>query len=66
MVVVSVEADGGIVVIDGDVAAIAIGYAAQVPAGTQDPLGQRDLAPRSRKKIGEFVVSSWGQPAKLS
>ncbi|MDX1948672.1 MAG: nitroreductase family protein [Pirellulaceae bacterium] len=46
--------------------AIAIGYAADVPAGTQDPLGQRDLAPRSRKKLSEFVVSTWGQPAKLS
>ena len=46
--------------------AIAIGYAAQVPPDTQDPLAQRDLAPRSRKRISEFVVSTWGQPAKLS
>jgi nitroreductase len=45
--------------------AIAIGYAAQVAAGATDPLAQRDLAPRGRKKISEFVVSSWGQPAKL-
>lgn len=45
--------------------AIAIGYAAAVAAGTSDPLEQRDLAPRPRKAIGEFVVSTWGQPAKL-
>jgi nitroreductase len=45
--------------------AIAIGYPAEVPAGTTEPLGQRDLAPRGRKAIAEFVVSSWGQAAKL-
>lgn len=46
--------------------AIAIGYAAPVSPDTKDPLAQRDLAPRSRKKLSDFVVSSWGQPAKLS
>ncbi len=46
--------------------AIAIGYAANVQPGTSDPLGQRDLAPRTRKPISEFVIAgSWGQSAKL-
>jgi nitroreductase len=45
--------------------AIALGYPAAVAAGTADPLGQRDLTPRGRKTIAEFVVSSWGQAAKL-
>ncbi|MEX2175544.1 MAG: nitroreductase family protein [Pirellulaceae bacterium] len=45
--------------------AIGIGYAADVQPGTTDPLGQRDLAARPRKPIAEFVVSSWGQAAKL-
>lgn len=45
--------------------AIAIGYPAAVAQGTNDPLGQRDLVPRTRRPIAEFVVSTWGQPAKL-
>ena len=45
--------------------AIAIGYAAAVAPGTTDKLQQRDLAPRSRKSISEFVVSTWGQSASL-
>ncbi len=45
--------------------AIALGYPAAVAAGTTDPLGQRDLAPRSRKPLAETVISSWGQAAKL-
>ena len=43
--------------------AIAIGYPANVPAGTTDPLGQRDLTPRGRKPLSETVVSSWGKAA---
>jgi nitroreductase len=43
--------------------AIAIGYAADVPAGSTDPLGQRDLVPRGRKPLTDTVVSSWGVPA---
>ena len=46
--------------------AIAIGYAADVKPGTTDPLAQRDLVPRPRKKISEFVIAgAWGQSAKL-
>jgi nitroreductase len=45
--------------------AISIGYAAVVAPGTTDKLQQRDLAPRNRRSIAEFVVSTWGQPAPL-
>jgi nitroreductase len=46
---------------------IAIGYPAAVQSGTSDPLGQRDLTPRTRRKLSEFVIAgSWGQPAKLA
>jgi nitroreductase len=47
--------------------AIAVGYPAAVQPGTSDSLGQRDLAPRTRKSLSEIVVGgAWGQPAKLS
>jgi nitroreductase len=42
---------------------IALGYPANVAAGTTDPMAQRDLAPRGRKPLAETVVSSWGQAA---
>jgi nitroreductase len=46
--------------------AIALGYPAAVQPGTSDPLGQRDLNPRSRKPLSEIIIQgSWGQPAKL-
>ena len=46
---------------------IALGYPAAVQPGTTDPLGQRDLAPRTRKPLSEIVIAgTWGQPAKLS
>jgi hypothetical protein len=45
---------------------IAIGYPAAVQPGTADPLGQRDLAPRSRKALAEIVIAGqWGTPAKI-
>jgi nitroreductase len=43
--------------------AIALGYPANVSAGTTDPLGQRDLTPRGRKPLSETVVATWGQAA---
>jgi nitroreductase len=47
--------------------AIALGYPAAAEPGTTDPLGQRDLAPRTRKPLTETVISgTWGQPAKLT
>jgi hypothetical protein len=45
--------------------AIALGYPAAVEPGSSDPLAQRDQARRGRKPISEFVVSTWGQSAKL-
>lgn len=45
--------------------ALAIGYAAD-PQTLPDPLKQRDLAPRSRKRLAEFVFSeSWGTASQL-
>jgi nitroreductase len=43
--------------------AIALGYPANVSAGTTDPLGQRDLTPRGRKPLSETVIATWGQAA---
>jgi nitroreductase len=45
--------------------ALAIGYAAE-PDAVPEPLKQRDLAPRQRKPLGEFVFGEqWGKSAKL-
>ena len=45
--------------------AIAIGYKAD-PANLPEPLKERDLAPRQRKPLDEFVFAGqWGQPAPL-
>jgi nitroreductase len=45
--------------------AIALGYAAANP-DPNDALGQRDAARRLRKPLGEIVMTTWDQPAKLS
>lgn len=45
--------------------ALAIGYKAD-PAELPDTVKARDLAPRQRKPLGEFVFTGkWGQPAPL-
>lgn len=45
------------------IAAFVIGYAGD-PDSLSDVLRQRELAPRSRKPISEFVMSGkWGEPA---
>ncbi len=45
--------------------AMAIGYKAD-PAKLPDALKQRDLAPRQRKPLTEFVFTGkWGQPSQL-
>lgn len=45
------------------IAAFVIGYPGD-PHSLPDPLRERELAPRSRKPLAEFVMSgSWGQPA---
>jgi nitroreductase len=47
------------------IAAFAIGYSGD-PNALPDKLRERELAPRSRKPISEFVMSSdWGHPAKF-
>jgi nitroreductase len=44
---------------------LAIGYAAD-PAALPERLRERDLAPRQRKPLGEFVFGdTWGTPATL-
>jgi nitroreductase len=50
------------------VTGIALGYAAdpQSPAAAADPLLPRDLAPRTRKPLSEFVFrGTWSHPADL-
>jgi nitroreductase len=43
---------------------LAVGYAAD-PATMSDPLKERDLAPRTRRSLDEFVFEGkWGQAAK--
>ena len=45
--------------------ALAIGYKAD-PASLPDALKERDLAPRQRKPLSEFVfVGKWGDPSSL-
>jgi len=47
------------------VTALAIGYAA-APDSLPDGLRERDLAPRSRKPLAEFVFSgAWGAPSRI-
>ena len=47
------------------IAVFAIGYPGD-PNALPDKLRERELAPRSRKPISEFVMSSdWGHPAKF-
>ena len=48
------------------IAAFVIGYAGDPGSLPDDPLRERELAPRSRKPLSEFVMSeSWGQPASF-
>ena len=45
---------------------IAIGYKAD-PAKLPDALKERDLAPRERKPLGQFVFGGkWGQPSPIA
>jgi len=44
---------------------IALGYPAAVAPDTTDPLAKRDLAPRSRKPMGQIVVATFGKPANV-
>jgi hypothetical protein len=45
--------------------ALAIGYAAD-PAKLPEALKERDLSPRPRKPLSEFVFTGkWGQPSPI-
>ena len=45
------------------VTGLAIGYAAR-PEALEEPLRARDLSPRARRPLGQFVFSGeWGEPA---
>ena len=47
------------------VAGVAVGYAASAEV-LEEPLRSREIAPRSRKPLGEFVFSgNWGEAAKV-
>jgi hypothetical protein len=47
------------------IAVFAIGYPGE-PNSLPEKLRERELAPRTRKPISEFVMSSdWGHPAKF-
>ena len=47
-------------------AAIAIGYQDDPDTLASEELIKRELAPRNRKPLEEFVFSAWGEPLKLS
>jgi nitroreductase len=44
---------------------IALGYQGEPAALGHEELVKRELAPRDRKPLTEFVFESWGEPAKL-
>jgi nitroreductase len=46
-------------------AAIALGYQGEPAALADDQLVQREMSPRTRKPLNEFVFTEWGVPAKL-
>jgi hypothetical protein len=47
------------------IAALAIGYPGD-PGSLPDRLKERELAPRTRKPLSEFVMAGhWGQPASF-
>lgn len=46
-------------------AVIALGYQGEPAALGHDQLIAREVAPRERKPLSEFVLSAWGEPANL-
>jgi nitroreductase len=46
-------------------AVIALGYQGEPSALGQEQLIAQEIAPRTRKPLSEFVLSSWGEPANL-
>ena len=47
-------------------AVIALGYQGEPVALGNEQMIAREIAPRTRKQLSEFVLSSWGTPADLS
>lgn len=45
--------------------AVALGYQGEPDALGSDGLVQREIAPRVRKDLAEFVFTAWNQPAQL-
>lgn len=46
-------------------AAIALGYLGEPSALPNEQYIAQETSPRQRKPLGEFVLSAWGEPAKL-
>ncbi len=46
-------------------AVIALGYQGEPSKLADNQLVEREVAPRSRKPLNEFVLSDWGEPAHL-
>jgi nitroreductase len=46
-------------------AVIALGYQGEPSALHDQQLNEREIAPRTRKPLGEFVLSAWDKPAEL-
>jgi len=44
---------------------IALGYQGDPATLASEQLIEREIAPRARRALSEFVFSSWGEPAKL-
>ena len=44
---------------------IALGYQGEPAALGQEQMISMEVAPRERKELSEFVLSAWGEPAKL-
>jgi nitroreductase len=47
-------------------AVIALGYQGEPSALTDPKMLKQETAPRTRKALSEFVLSAWGEPAKLA
>lgn len=47
-------------------AVIALGYQGEPSALRDEQLVEREIGPRTRKPLNEFVLSAWGEPADLS
>jgi hypothetical protein len=44
---------------------IALGYQGEPAALSNEHMIEMEISPRTRKTVSEFVLSGWGEPAKL-